>query len=300
VVIGDRLSIYQYMVNSVGVARVWFCYENTMGRGNIGIIERRDEYKLEKIRVLKEKYGAEVPEQEDDGEYHSLVITEEIEVTDEVDIKFSGIHQELNPCIDELFRIQRDIEHLKQKFKSPLAYVEHERRQTEENEDEKEITKHENKTDISEVSVQFARMANERDIQHMVCDTKGNEYILGNMVMEVDKTGKERYKPIEKRKGYIECEVKAGMMMSVKVTTSDDNLISVGGIDCMRQLGLTREDLQACIDSVKTRGGHQMCLIGERVVAIRGDNKRTLTRVVFITGVKGLHLSWYIARELGV
>merc|ERR1719209_2385281 len=86
----------------------------------------------EKIRALKEKYGGEVYEQEDDGEYASLVITEEIEVTDEVDTKFSGIHQELNPCIDELLLIQRDIEHLKQKFKSPFAYVGHDSEHVEE------------------------------------------------------------------------------------------------------------------------------------------------------------------------
>merc|ERR1719320_1482264 len=120
-----------------------------------------------------------------------------------------------------------------------------------------------------------------------------------NMVMEVDRMGRERYNPIEKKKRQsIECEVKAGMLISVKVNTSSDNLISLGGIDLMKQLGLTRDDIQACIDSVKTRGGQQMPLIGERVLAIRGDNKRTLTRVVFVQGVKGLHLSWYIAREI--
>ena len=83
----------------------------------------------------------------------------------------------------------------------------------------------------------------------------------------------------------------------------------------MKQLGLTRAFIQACIDSVKTRGGQQMSLIGERVLAIwvvfvqgvkglhtflgrywgyvlaiRGG-KRTLTRVVFVQEVKGLHLS---------
>ena len=253
----------------------------------------------EKIRALKEKYGGEVSEQEDEGEYASLVITEEIEVTDEVDTKFSGIHQELNPCIDELLLIQRDIEHLKQKFKSPLAYVEHESNRREDSRNDNENNSIEIKTDNSKVSVEFARMANERDIQHMVCDTKGNEYVLVNMVMEVDKMGRERYNPMEKkRKESIDCEVKAGMLISVKVNTSSDNLISIGGIDLMKQLGLTRDDIQACIDSVRTRGGQQMSLIGERVLAIRGNTKRTLTRVVFVQGVKGLHLSWYIAREI--
>ena len=253
----------------------------------------------EKIRALKEKYGGEVSEQEEESEYASLVITEEIEVTDEVETKFSGIHQELNPCIDELLLIQRDIEHLKHKFKSPLAYVEYENKNREESENDNKNNPLENKTDNAKVSVEFARMANERDIQHMVCDTKGNEYVLVNMVMEVDRMGRERYNPMEKKKRQsIDCEVKAGMLISVKVNTSSDNLISIGGIDLMKQLGLIKEDIQACIDSVKTRGGQQMPLIGERVLAIRGDNKRTLTRVVFVQGVKGLHLSWYIAREI--
>jgi len=141
-----------------------------------------------------------VYEQEDDGEYASLVITEEIEVTDEVDTKFSGIHQELNPCIDELLLIQRDIEHLKQKFKSPLAYVEHEGKNREDSRNDNENNSIEIKTDNSKVSVEFARMANERDIQHMVCDTKGNEYVLVNMLMEMDRMGRERYRPMEKKR----------------------------------------------------------------------------------------------------
>jgi len=276
-----------------------------MGKGNVGVVDRRNTVKVEKIRALKQKYGTELTEQEFEGdsdcEYASLVITEEIEVTDELDTKFSDINQELNPCIDELFRIQKDIEYLKQKFKSPFAYIDHEKKNLEENENHNGHMTEKNIIDHSGVSIQFARMANERDIQHMVCDSKGNEYVMPNIVREVDQLGRDRYRAKEKkRKGAVECEVKDGLFVSVKVISDSENLITIAGIDLMKQLGLTRNDLQTCIDTLKTCGRLQMGLIGERVLALSGDQKRTLTRVVFVPGVKGLHLSWYIALELGI
>lgn len=276
-----------------------------MGKGNVGIVERRNSLKVEKIRALKQKYGTELtePEFEGDGdcEYASLVITEEIEVTDEVDTKFSDINQELNPCIDELFRIQKDIEYLKQKFKSPFAYIDQDKKLTDENKNDNENQKGKNQNDNSKVSLQFARMANERDIQHMVCDTKGNEYVLPNIVREVDQMGREKFKAKEKkRRGFVECEVKEGLFVSVKVISDSENTITIAGIDLMKQLGLTRNDLQTCIDTVMTQAKDKMGLVGERVLAFSGDQKRTLTRVVFVPGVKGLHLSWYMALELGI
>ena len=252
----------------------------------------------EKIRALKEKYGTE---QEIEGdaecEYASLVITEEIEVTDDVDTKLSDINQELNPCIEELFRIQKEIDNLKRKFKTPFEYIDQEKNHIEDNNNEMD----EFQTDNSGVSLQFAQMANERDIQHMVCDTKGNEYVLPNIVKEVDQLGRERYKARQKkRKGVLECEVREGMFVMVKVLSDSENNITIAGIDLMKQLGLTRNDLQTCIDTIRTGEKENFELVGERVLALSGDQKRTLTRVVFVHGVKGFHLSWYIARELGI
>ena len=135
----------------------------------------------------------------------------------------------------------------------------------------------------------------------MVCDTKGNEYVLPNMVREVDRVGRERYKAREKRrKGCVECEVKAGMFVSVKVISNCESILTIAGTDLMKQLVLTREDLQPCIDSVKAGGGGVMGVIGERVLALKRGQKRTLTRVVFVQGVKALHLSWFVAVELGI
>eukprot|EP00092_Neocalanus_flemingeri_P009968 GFUD01010746.1.p1 GENE.GFUD01010746.1~~GFUD01010746.1.p1 ORF type:complete len:271 (+),score=91.60 GFUD01010746.1:114-926(+) len=269
-----------------------------MGKGNIGIMENRSTIKIEKIRELKEKYGTE-QDIEVDGEcdYSSLVITEEIEITDDIDTKLSDINQELNPCIDELFRIQKEIDNLKRKFKTPFEYIEKDKNHIKENDNDIEAFSTENLA----VSLQFARLANERDIQHMVCDTKGNDYELQNIIREVDQMGRERYKAREKkRRGMVGCEVREGMFVRVKAVSDSESTISIAGIDLMKQLGLTRNDLQTCIDTIRTQGEEKLELVGERVLALSGDQMRTLTRVVFVINVKGFHLSWFIARELGM
>jgi len=269
-----------------------------MGKGNIGVIQNRSPWKMEKIRALKQKYGTEQElEGDSDCEFSSLVITEEIEVTDDVDTKLSDINQELSPCLEELYSIQRDIEYLKHKFKKPFAYINQEKKQLEDDDNNNETEKNDN----SAVSLQFARMANERDIQHMVCDAKGNQYVLPNIVKEVDQSGRERYKAREKKwRGMVDCQVREERFVPVKVVTDTESTLTIAGVDLMKQLGLTRNDVQTCIDTVRTGENEKLELLGERVLAIMRDQKRTLTRVVFVHGVKGFHLSWYIAMELGI
>jgi len=253
---------------------------------------------MEKIRVLKEKYGTENEiELENECEYSSLVITEEIEITEEVDTKFSDINNELSPCIEELYKIQKEIDSLKRKFKTPFEYIEQEK----EYKEEEHNTIQELNDERHAVSLHLARIANERDIQHMVRDTKGHQYVLPNIVREVDQFGKERFKArVKKKRGVVECGVREGLFIRVKVMSESDNSITIAGIDFMKQLCLSRTDLQPCIDTIKTQEKENLDLAGERVLALCRDNIRTLTRVVFVHGVKGFHLSWYIGMELGI
>jgi len=276
-----------------------------MGRGSVEIGDRKTAYDIEKIKALKQKYGTEIYEQQNsfddagDNEYESLVITEEIEVTDEAEIKFTDINQELSPCIDELLNIQREIEYLKQKFKSPFAYIEKEHHLNAHHTINNVVKEEEEVKEKSEVSLHFAKVANERDIQHMVCDIKGNSYTLQNFVKETDANGRERLKRKEKRKKVlIECQVKDGVNVTLKANLNEENPISFAGVDIMKLLGLTRADLQPCIDTVTIPDEPKLELVGERVLALSKGQLRTLTRVVFIQGVRGLHLSWFLTREL--
>ena len=59
--------------------------------------------------------------------------------------------------------------------------------------------------------------------------------------------------------------------------------------------------MQVCIDRVvRADTGAGLALLGERVVELVRNKKRILTRVVFVSAVSGLHLSWYAAALLRI
>ena len=90
-------------------------------------------------------------------------------------------------------------------------------------------------------------------------------------------------------------------MARLSVSYSEDNEVSVAGPSMMGRLGVTMKDLQPCIDSI-THQEQRLPAVGERVVEMVRNKKRVLTRIVFLSSktVKGLHLSWFSAAQLGL
>jgi len=268
----------------------------------------------EKIKAIQEKYKKEEEEYCNNGygeaEYQSLGFLDlDEDVSDQTDEKFKHIYDNLLPCKTELYNLEEELRNLKRKIKTPKELIEQEKR-VNQNCDfpvidnnifdiAKDITKHINKDSFK---------ANEDDIKHMVCDSEGRTYRvhIPATVLDLDNLDDD----FIMNNDTVICKVRDGVMTRVTMNRSDDNELTIAGGNMMNRLGLTRKDLQVCIDHVvRDSTGEELELVGERVVELIRNKKRILTRIVFVSSagdqndnapVTGIHLSWYAASLLKI
>jgi len=234
----------------------------------------------------------------EEGEHNSLLFLEQEIEPSEVGSRLQDIDSQLEPCIGELIQIQQEIEALKNKFRkvedeSSVVKLDNIYEKMIEQEEEEERSK---KEDDPRVNFRFAQIANEQDIQHMVGGQAGRTYKLEGL--EKRDTGWRIRRGLS-RAGV---EAKAGQgWVWVKAAWGGQQAVSVAGCDMLRTFGLGEADLQPCIDRLSV-GEEVIASVGEVVVGFRVHPAAALVlnRVVFLQGVRGLHLAWYTARELGL
>lgn len=234
----------------------------------------------------------------EEGEQNSLLFLEQEIEPSEVGSRLQDIDSQLEPCIGELIEIQQEIEALKNRFRkvedeSSVVKLDniYEKMIAQEEEDERS-----KKDDDPRVNFRFAQIANEQDIQHMVGGQAGRSYKLEGLER---RDAGWRIRRGLNRAGI---EAKAGQgWSSVKAAWGGQQAVSVAGCDMLKTFGLGEADLQPCIDRLAV-GEEVIASVGEVVVGFRVCPKAALVlnRVVFLQDVKGLHLAWYTARELGL
>ena len=133
----------------------------------------------ERIKEIQEKYKSHEEEElfNSSGEPESLGFIEEPELTDEVDEKFQCISDSLEPCKTELSSLEEELRNLKRKFKTPLELIALEKSDVDivdNNNVMSDIRQFKPKqSSRRKVSRGDCYQANEDDIKHMVCDSKG-------------------------------------------------------------------------------------------------------------------------------
>ena len=150
----------------------------------------------EKIRALQEKYKKyeDLHSFGDSEEYQSLSFLEDYDICDETDGMFKHIHDNLMPCKTELSNLEEELGNLKRKFKTPKELIEQERgvwRKTDPGNTINTVMERRLR-DIGSVVTrprgQDSHRANEEDVRHMVCDTRGHTYTvhIPATVLELD------------------------------------------------------------------------------------------------------------------
>ena len=145
----------------------------------------------ERIKEIQEKYKSNDEEDEmfnSSGEPESLGFIEEPELTDhEVDEKFQCISDSLEPCKSELSNLEEELRNLKRKFKTPLELIALEKSDSSSDMIDNNNVSDSDKTQFKQKQSSRRKgrtyqgdfyQANEDDIKHMVCDTKGNKAMM--------------------------------------------------------------------------------------------------------------------------
>ena len=135
----------------------------------------------ERIKEIQEKYKSNDDDElfNSSGEPESLGFIEEPELDDEVDEKFQCISDSLEPCKTELSNLEEELRNLKRKFKTPMEMIALEKSDSDiiDNNNISDDKSHFKQKQSSRRRVRTFRgdcyQANEDDIKHMVCDTKG-------------------------------------------------------------------------------------------------------------------------------
>ena len=160
----------------------------------------------EKIRALQEKYKKyeDLQSFADAEEYQSLSFLDDYDICDETDGMFKHIHDNLMPCKTELSNLEEELGNLKRKFKTPKELLEQKHKSVWATKaDDDDDPPHYDPRDqavISEKLLDMGRVvtsvtrgqdshrANEEDVRHMVCDTRGLTYTvhIPATVLELD------------------------------------------------------------------------------------------------------------------
>ena len=158
----------------------------------------------EKIRALQEKYKKYEDLQSfgDTEEYQSLSFLDDYDICDETDGMFKHIHDNLMPCKTELSNLEEELGNLKRKFKTPKELLEQKQKSvwgSQDDHDDSSPDEHRDATVISRKLLdigtavtrhlgQDSHRANEEDVRHMVCDSRGVTYTvhIPATVLELD------------------------------------------------------------------------------------------------------------------
>ena len=155
----------------------------------------------EKIRALQEKYKKYEDLQGfgDAEEYQSLSFLDDYDICDETDGMFKHIHDNLMPCKTELNNLEEELGNLKRKFKTPKELLEQKHKSvwgskdSDRDDDIPDAVISRKIRDIGNAVTkrprgQDSHSANEEDVRHMVCDTKGRAYTvhIPATVLELD------------------------------------------------------------------------------------------------------------------
>ena len=156
----------------------------------------------EKIRALQEKYKKYEDLQSfgDTEEYQSLSFLDDYDICDETDGMFKHIHDNLMPCKTELSNLEEELGNLKRKFKTPKELLEQKHKSVWGSQDDDDNDSSPRDTSVISRKLldigtavtkhlgQDSHRANEEDVRHMVCDSRGVTYTvhIPATVLELD------------------------------------------------------------------------------------------------------------------
>ena len=193
------------------------------------------------------------------------------QLRDGAESRLGDISLELQPCKEELQRIEVELRSLMRKCKAPLAYVEQEEKVGgglggEESDLQEQQEK---KVDWAKYSPALASRANEEDVEHMVRGREGRLYCVadageGAELVEVQ--------------GGARGGARGGVRARLPATADYSNTVTVAGRGVLETLGLSQEELQPSIDRVAGAG---LQLLGEQVLCLGRAGRRISTRVIF-------------------
>ena len=148
------------------------------------------------------------------------------------------------------------------------------------------------KVDQVDPVLDLAQAATKQDIEHHKEDTIGQMYFVASSYLS-------RQDVCRPTTSSLQCSVKENTFVNIDVCFDLDLDVTIAGDDFISEIGLFRDQLSVCKDSLKDSAGDDVDILGDKLVTLSNGGRSTSSRIVFVRRVAGIHLAWFTAVELG-
>ena len=130
-----------------------------------------------------------------------------------------------------------------------------------------------------------------KDVEHFEEDRIGQVYLVPSEYFGKFSTFEDTIQLSAKRHSDAFVKVDFSFDLELDVTFAGENILM--------KTKLVKENLEKSKDLLKVTDGDNLEIIGEEMMVFRRNELEVTTRVVFVRGPVGLHLSWFVAFKLG-